>query len=104
MPVAPTLCGRLGIGQVVDVGEQLDVRAVGAAGGKVAIGEEPVFEVEKLALNLAISRGGFLVGPDDHHAVAAVDDHHVAALDFASGSHRDPATAGMPRLRARIAA
>ena len=91
------LVGRLGIGQVIDVGEQLDLRAVGASCRQVAIGEEPVLGVEELALNFAIGRGGFLVGPDDHHAVAAVDDDHVAGLDF----RQDPVE---PRDRRNAAA
>ena len=93
------LVGRLGIGQVIDVGEQLDVRAVGASCRQVAIGEQPVLGIEELALNFAIRRGRFLVGPDDHHAVAAVDNDHVAGLDFRQDpvEPRDRRNAAAPR-------
>ena len=77
------MCAGLGVGHVVDVGQQLDLRAVGALGGEVAVGDQPVLEIEELALDLAIGGGRLLVGPDEDHAVAAVDDHQVAALDVA---------------------
>ena len=47
----------------------------------VAVGDQPVLEVEELALHLAVGGGRLLVGADDDHAVAAVDDDQVAALD-----------------------
>ena len=57
--------------------------AVGALGGEVAVGDQAVLEIEELALDFAISGGRLLVGPQEDHAVAAVDDHQVAAFDLA---------------------
>ena len=86
-PGRPDLLRRLGVGQVVDVGQQLDLRAVGAEGGLVAVHDEPVLEVEELALHLAIGGGRLVVGADEDHAVAAVDDHQVAVLDVVHDPH-----------------
>ncbi len=99
------LLGGLGVGQVVDVGEQLDLSAVGALGGEVAIGDQPVLEIEEFALDLAIGRGRLLIGPNDDHAVAAVDDHQVAALDLAHDplDARDGRDAAAPCQDRRVA-
>ncbi len=70
------------VGDVVDVGQQLDLRAVGADRGLVAVEDEPVLEVEELALHLAIGGCRFAVGADEDEAVAAVDDHQVAGADL----------------------
>ena len=51
--------------------------------GQVAVGDQAVLEVEEFALDFAIGGGRLLIGPHDDHAVAAVDDHQVAAFDFA---------------------
>ena len=103
------LLGGLGIGEVVDVRQQLDPRPVGAERGLVAIGDQAVLDVEELALDLAIGGGRLLVGPDDDHPVAAVDDHQVAALDVPHdaldpGDRRDAAAPGQDgRMAGRAA-
>ncbi len=71
----------LRVGQVVDVGQELDLRPVGTLGGLVAVQDEAVLQVEELALHLAIGGGRLAVGPDQDDAVAAVDDHQVAGAD-----------------------
>ncbi len=103
--MAPTLHRGLGIGQVVDVGEELDARPIGAEGRQVAIGDQSVLDVEEFALDLAIGGGRLLVGTEDHHAVASVDDHQVAALDFRhdaidAGDRRDAPAPGQDRRMA----
>ena len=44
------LSGRLGVGDVVDVGKKLDLGTIGTDGGLVAVQDKPIFQVEKLAL------------------------------------------------------
>jgi hypothetical protein len=73
---------RLRIGDVVDVGQQLDLRAVGGDRGVVAVQDELVLEVEELALHLAIGRDRLAVGPDQDQPVAAIDDDDVARADL----------------------
>ena len=76
------LLGGLGVGRVVDVGQQLDLGAVGADGGLVAVEDEAVLQVEELALHLAVGGGRLGVGADQDEPFAAVDDDRVAGADL----------------------
>jgi len=85
----------LSIRDVVDVGEKFDLGTIGAHRRLIAVGDKLIFEVEKLALHLAISGGGLAVGSDDHDPIAAVDDHQIARADLA-GDPDDARHGGNP--------
>ena len=69
----------------LDVGLDADAAAVGGDGGQVAVfgGDALLDRLAALAERL-VAAARQRVGVEDHHAVRAVHDHHVAAGDLAA--------------------
>ena len=85
-PLAPIADGRSGVEPPVDVGQQLQIDAVGRAGRLIAVGGELVLEQEELAFQLEIGAPLLGIGIDQHVSAAAIDDKRVAGLHMAQNA------------------
>ncbi len=88
-PVAPTFCAACASAMLLMLARSSTCEPSALMRGLVAVQDEPVLEVEELALHLAVGGGRLAVGADEDDAVAAVDDHQVARADLV-GDPDDP--------------
>ena len=75
--------GGGGIERAVDVGEQIELNAIGGDSGLIFVGGEGVFEKEELALEFEVSTFLFGIGIHQHMAATSINHDGIAGLHLA---------------------